>query len=84
MVRMQVQLPEELYNELRAVADQKEWSLAETLRRASELLISVYPRLGQEPGKEWALPQADLGVPLAPEEKWAEILEEDLLERHLK
>lgn len=82
MIRMQVQLPDELYRQLRAVADEKEWSLAETLRRAGELLISVNPKVGSRSEEKWELPQADLGVPLAPEEKWAEILEQDMLARH--
>ncbi len=84
MVRMQVQLPEDLHERLRSLAAEREWSLAETLRRASELLLSVYPRRQQRPETEWQLPQADLGPLLAPEDKWAEILEDDMLERHLK
>jgi hypothetical protein len=80
---MQVQLPDELYKQLRAVADEKEWSLAETLRRASEILISVYPRAGKA-HQPWKLPEpVDLGRALIPENQWAEMMELDRLKHIL-
>lgn len=43
MTKTQIQVPEELFRELRAFAKQREWSLAETFRRGAELLLQVYP-----------------------------------------
>ncbi|HEY5791969.1 MAG TPA: hypothetical protein VIS74_01645 [Chthoniobacterales bacterium] len=43
MVKTQIQLPEELYQELRSFAKNREWSLAETFRRGAEMLLEVYP-----------------------------------------
>jgi hypothetical protein len=49
MIKTQIQVPEELFQELRAFAKQREWSLAETFRRGAELLLQVYP---EPPGLE--------------------------------
>jgi hypothetical protein len=38
MTKTQIQVPEALFQELRAFAKQREWSLAETFRRGAELL----------------------------------------------
>jgi hypothetical protein len=43
MNKTQIQVPEELFRELRTFAKQREWSLAETFRRGAELLLQVYP-----------------------------------------
>ncbi len=42
MIRTQIQLPDELYRQLKRLAAAKEWTLAETLRRASEYLLQLY------------------------------------------
>jgi len=43
MIKTQIQLSDELYRRVKELADQKEWSLAETLRRGAELLLQQYP-----------------------------------------
>lgn len=43
MNKTQIQVPEELFREVRAFARRREWSLAETFRRGAELLLQVYP-----------------------------------------
>ena len=43
MVKTQIQLPDDLYQRVNQLAKQKEWSLAETLRRGAELLFQQYP-----------------------------------------
>ena len=49
MIKTQIQVPEELFQEIRTFAKQREWSLAETFRRGAELLLQVYPEgLGKE------------------------------------
>jgi hypothetical protein len=78
MIKTQIQLPDELYHEVKRFAAQREWSMAETFRRGAERLMSVYPK---EPDSEetWALPPAkDCGAFLAPPERWTEIAHEDL------
>lgn len=42
MNKTQIQVPEELFREVRAFAKRREWSLAETFRRGAELLLQVY------------------------------------------
>jgi len=43
MTKTQIQVPEELFREIRAFSKKREWSLAETFRRGAELLLQVYP-----------------------------------------
>ena len=43
MIKTQIQLPDELYRALKRLAEAKEWSLAETLRRAAEQFLTRYP-----------------------------------------
>jgi len=43
MIKTQIQLPDELYRRVKAFAEQREWSLAETFRRAVEQMFERYP-----------------------------------------
>ncbi len=43
MIKTQIQLPDDLYHALKRVAAEKEWSLAETLRRGAEQLLQQFP-----------------------------------------
>jgi hypothetical protein len=43
MIKTQVQLPDELYREAKRVAQEREISLAEVLRRGVEYITKVYP-----------------------------------------
>ena len=56
MIKTQIQVPEELFQELRAFAKQREWSLAETFRRGAELLLEVYPKTSVPQQAAWAPP----------------------------
>lgn len=56
MTKTQIQVPEELFRELRHFAKQREWSLAETFRRGAELLLQVYPESPQADKAEWTPP----------------------------
>lgn len=56
MTKTQIQVPEELFRELRAFAKQREWSLAETFRRGAELLLQVYPERPRPEAAAWAPP----------------------------
>jgi hypothetical protein len=62
MVKTQIQLPEELYERTKAFAKAREWSLAETFRRAAEQFIDRYPSEPTPPGRKWHPPAVrDLG-----------------------
>jgi len=73
MTRTQIQLPDPLYHDLKRIAEEQDWSLAEVLRRASELYVSRFPERKQT---DWKLPEAlDLGGDFlrAPEQHRAEL-----------
>ena len=42
MTKTQIQVPEELFAEIKNFAHRREWSLAETFRRGAELLLETY------------------------------------------
>lgn len=54
MIKTQVQLPDELYHTAKAIAEQREWSLAEVVRRGLEHMAVLYPARQSEKG--WELP----------------------------
>jgi len=56
MTKTQIQVPEDLFREVRAFAKKREWSLAETFRRGVELLLQVYPDTTAGPGTAWTPP----------------------------
>lgn len=57
MVKTQIQIPEDLYRDLKKLAKRKEWSLAETLRRGGESLLQQYAASGPaSPSGDWSPP----------------------------
>lgn len=57
MVKTQIQIPEDLYRDLKKLAKRKEWSLAETLRRGGESLLQQYATSGPaSPSGDWSPP----------------------------
>ena len=61
MTKTQIQLPDALYRRVKAFAREREWSLAETFRRAAEQMLDRYPE-DPEPLDEWEPPAGrDLG-----------------------
>jgi hypothetical protein len=56
MIKTQVQLPDALYREAKRVAEERELSLAEVLRRGVEYIVRTYPPLGAR--RSWSLPRA--------------------------
>jgi len=56
MTKTQIQVPEALFEQVRAFAKRREWSLAETFRRGAELLLQVYPDEATAPTAAWAPP----------------------------
>ena len=59
MIKTQVQLQDELYYKAKAIADQREWSLAEVVRRGIEYMALAYPVKAST--KPWALPMLKSG-----------------------
>ncbi|MFM7289973.1 MAG: hypothetical protein ACKO6B_01930 [Planctomycetia bacterium] len=55
MIKTQIQIPEELYQRVKRLAEAQEWSLAETLRRAAELFLAVRPTPPPSSRKAWRL-----------------------------
>ena len=60
MTKTQIQVPEKLFEEVRAFAKRREWSLAETFRRGAELLLQVYPEPSTQPSPLWKPPTSNL------------------------
>jgi hypothetical protein len=54
MVKTQIQLPEELYGIAKAIAKQRQWSLAEVIRRGVEYMSILYPLSPN--ASDWKLP----------------------------
>jgi hypothetical protein len=62
MVRTQIQLPKEVHRRLKCFSEKREWSLAQTIRRAAEEFLDRHPS-PEAVLSEWSLPQPkDLGT----------------------
>ena len=59
MVKTQVQLPDALYRDLKRLAAAREWSLAETIRRAAEQFLARHPAVAVQPTPPWQPPVSD-------------------------
>ena len=55
MIKTQIQLPDDLYRRVKHFSAEREWSLAETFRRAVEQFCARYPAEPMKEG-EWSLP----------------------------
>ena len=73
MTKTQIQLPDPLYQEVKRVAREQDWSLAEVLRRGAEYVVRCHPK--REVNREtWTLPIArDLGNIKVPYQNWREL-----------
>lgn len=60
MTRTQIQFPDPLYQRLKEVAVQQDWSLAEVMRKAAEHFVARFPETNQ-PAKAWSFPTLDCG-----------------------
>ena len=60
MIRTQVQFPDPLYERLKTIAAQHDWSLAEVLRKAAEHFASRFPLEPATRGA-WQFPTLDCG-----------------------
>jgi hypothetical protein len=55
MTRTQIQLPEPLFQRLKKIALQRDWSVAELIRRGMEIYVQSCPE-GNSPPTPWAMP----------------------------
>ncbi len=55
MTRTQIQLPEPLFQRLKAIAVARDWSLAELIRRATEIYAQSCPE-GRPDPQGWTMP----------------------------
>jgi len=55
MTRTQIQLPEPLFRRLKKIAEARDWSLAELIRRGMEAYAQSCPEV-TESESEWAMP----------------------------
>lgn len=55
MKKTQIQIPDHLYEQAKAVARDREISFAEVVRRGIEYIVRVYIKI--DPEKEWSLPR---------------------------
>jgi len=60
MTRLQIRFPDPLYQRLKAIADEQDWSLAEVMRKAAEHFVSRFPEQSA-PGVAWKFPTLDCG-----------------------
>jgi hypothetical protein len=58
MVRTQIQLPEPLYREVKRIAREQDWSIAEVIRRGAESVARAYPAIKSVNGQNpvWSFP----------------------------
>ena len=55
MLRTQIQLPEPLFKQIKRIAAQRDWSLAEFVRRGMEAYLQTCPE-PDAAGAKWVLP----------------------------
>ena len=55
MIRTQIQLPEPLLHRLKRIADERDWSFAELVRRGMESYASTFPNTPAKP-ETWSFP----------------------------
>lgn len=56
MTKTQIQVPEELFAEIKKFAARREWSLAETFRRGAELLLETHAVDAAPASQAWQPP----------------------------
>jgi hypothetical protein len=60
MTRTQIQFPEPLYQRLKEIAQQQDWSLSEVMRKAAEHFVTRFPE-GPKEKAVWRFPTLDCG-----------------------
>lgn len=60
MTRTQIQFPDPLYQRLKVIAEQQDWSLSEVMRKAAEHFITRFPE-DPQPKAVWRFPTLGCG-----------------------
>ena len=60
MTRTQIQFPDPLYQRLKAIADEQDWSLPEVMRKAAEHFVNRFPERSTV-REAWKFPTLDCG-----------------------
>jgi len=55
MTRTQIQLPEPLFQKLKKIAAERDWSVAELIRRGTETYVQTCPEVTRSP-TQWTMP----------------------------
>lgn len=72
MIKIRIQIPDDLYREAKRVAREREMSLAEVVRRGLECMTMVYPPLASS--ETWSPPKPNhLGSFAKPPDEWREL-----------
>ena len=72
MIKTQIQLPDDLYDKVKTLANEREVSMAELCRRGLEYMLRVYP-VHTSKKSPWKLPEAKaLGKPKIHYSRWRE------------
>ncbi len=80
MVRIQIQLPDALNEEVQRVAREREMTLAEVVRRGVEYITRGYPAV--DSNRSWTPPPAsELGAFRASPDDWRLLVNEPVSER---
>lgn len=59
MIKTQIQIPDNLYQEVKRIAAEREMSMAEVVRRGLEYIVAAYP---EKPSKKWTIPTISEGM----------------------
>ncbi|MSQ71528.1 MAG: hypothetical protein EXR27_09600 [Betaproteobacteria bacterium] len=54
MLRTQIQLPEPLFRQLKRIAEERDWSVAELIRRGMEVYVQTCPEAADK--TDWKMP----------------------------
>ena len=76
MKRTQVQMPDPLYEDVKRIAERRDWSVSEVFRRAVEQYVSEVPEVTERDG--WTLPEPrEMGKPKVAPDRWRDTLADD-------
>jgi len=84
MVKTQIQLPGDLYRQVKRLAQAKEWSMAEVCRRGLEYMLAAHPKIEEAP-QEWKPPKpVKVGInKKIPVSNWRRLANESPIEEKL-
>jgi hypothetical protein len=76
MKRTQVQIPEPLYEDVKRIAERRDWSVSEVFRRAVEQYVSEIPEVAER--GVWKVPEPrEMGEPRIAPDQWRDTLADD-------